>query len=307
MATTKQQLQEAVDLSISVVYHKFGLNAIKENENKIFCFYEGKDAPYYSFRVSQIYGEDYLNFSCKNKTNVLKLYEKIKNLKYEFSLKFFVDSDFDIKINNPEIYETPAYSIENFYAYKCCMYKILKNEFYLNERDAETTKIILFFQNQLLIYCDQILLFNAWYHSLKQKKILQNLESTNVSLDDKIPNNFLNLEIENISSSYDEMDIFRKYPEAISVTKEEILKSKEFLKQSEGFVILRGKYILTFIIKFLDFLVHDSKNSKKYIKEAQSFQTNKKIILGQISQYAFTPECLIEYLKKDKASKDIAA
>ncbi|PVV55007.1 DUF4435 domain-containing protein, partial [Chryseobacterium sp. HMWF035] len=103
---TKDSLKSAVENSIAIVYQKYILSAKQENCNKLFCFYEGFDANYYSSRIKNIVDKDYFNFSCKNKNNVLKIYNKIKHQKDKYNLLFFVDKDFDNNLNNPDIYET---------------------------------------------------------------------------------------------------------------------------------------------------------------------------------------------------------
>lgn len=295
---TIENLQSAVHSSIALVYHKFGLYATENNKNKVFCFYEGKDAPYYSFRVSKLFNDEYLNFCCKNKSNVLKLYNKIKNNKTNFKLAFFVDRDFDDVIGNDDIYETPTYSIENFYAFNCFLAKVLKNEFYINEDDLEAKKIHELFNKELDQYCDIITTYNAWYHSLKWKKKRENLATTNVSLDDKLPNEFLVFEILSLEKKYTIEDILNKYPSAITITADEIVASENILLIDKGYKNLRGKFILSFIIKFLDFLVNDSKTNKSYISNNANFRTDKTIIISQLTQYAHTPECLNIYLKR---------
>jgi len=306
MDITIENLNSAVSESIAVVYHKFGMYATENNKNKLFCFYEGKDAPYYSYRITQFFNDDYLNFCCKNKNNVLKIYDKIKNNKNHFKLAFFVDQDFDDKIENIDIYETPTYSIENFYAYECFLSKVLKNEFYLNEEDSEAKRIHELFNEELDKYCDIITTYNAWYHSLKCKKKRESLDSTNVSLDDKLPNAFLVLEILSLEKKYTIEDILSKYQSAILVTKEEVLISEGILRNEIRYKKLRGKYILTFVIKFLDFLILDSKSSKSYIPTTINFHTDKTIIISQLTQYAHTPECLSKYLEHFKSDLSVA-
>ena len=111
---TKENIKKTVESSISVVYQKFQFHCKEENKTKLFCFFEGKDAPYYSSRIKN-YFDDYINFKCNNKANVIKLYKKINNKKSDYLLAFFIDRDFDDSLENPDIYETPTYSIENLY------------------------------------------------------------------------------------------------------------------------------------------------------------------------------------------------
>lgn len=294
---TKETIQSTVEGSISLVYHKFTLSNTEENKDSLFCFYEGYDANYYANRIKIYYGENYLNFSCKNKKNVLKMYDKIKHHKSKRKLAFFVDKDFDDSIHNIEIYETPTYSIENLYMYESSLKSILKDVFYINENDLEFQNILNLYTQELNDYCDQITLFNAWYCSLIKKKNNEKLSSTNVCLDNKIPNKFLKLIITNISSNYDLNKIKKEYPLAILVKESEVRICELELSRKEKFQVLRGKFLIEFLIKFLEFLVEDSKSNRDYIKSNSTFHTDRKIILGQLSPHAYTPNCLISYLE----------
>ncbi|MCZ8090903.1 DUF4435 domain-containing protein [Flavobacterium sp.] len=293
---TKENIRNTVDSSISVVYHKFQSYCKEDNKAKLFCFFEGKDAPYYSPRIKN-YFDNYINFKCNNKNNVIKLYKKIKNKKSDYLLAFFVDRDFDNSLENPEIYETPTYSIENLYCNNETIINILKNEYLINNEDEEFTTILNLYETNITDYLNKILLFNSWYHSLKKKKKLLGLDSTNVSLDDKLPNKFLKLEISNIECTYTINCIRSHYNKAIEVTDEEIQTSMNELSQTILLEKLRGKYLITFLIKFIEYLTLDSKSSKNILKENINFTTNKTIILSHLSNYASTPNCLNNYLQ----------
>lgn len=293
---TKENIKKTVESSISVVYQKFQFHCKEENKTKLFCFFEGKDAPYYSSRIKN-YFDDYINFKCNNKANVIKLYKKINNKKSDYLLAFFIDRDFDDSLENPDIYETPTYSIENLYCTNETIINILKNEYLINIEDEEFATIIKLYETNITDYLNKILLFNSWYHSLKKKKKLLGLDSTNVSLEDKLPNKFLKLEISNIQCTYTVDCIKSYYNNAIEVNEQEIQNSMNELSQTDLLERLRGKYLITFLIKFIEYLTLDSKNSKNFIKENTNFSTNKTIILSHLSNYASTPICLHNYLK----------
>lgn len=294
----KENIRKMTKDSVSVVFHRFSFLSNDENKNKIFCFYEGKDASYYSLRIEKFFNDDYLNFSCKNKKNVIKIHEKVKHKKDDFILAFFVDSDFDKSIDNKDIYQTPTYSIENLYCYENTISKILKNEFFINDNEEKFKKIIELYNSEIQEYSKCILLFNAWYRSLKLKKEKEKLESTNVSLDDKLPSSFIQLKIGDIKSNYSLIQIRNKYKNAIDISNKEVLESLNYLKSRNLTESLRGKFLLHFLIQFCEFLVKDSKNNKEYIEQNINFNTNKTIVLSHFSNYATTPECLNNYLKK---------
>lgn len=249
---TKENIRNTVDSSIAVVYHKFQSYCKDENKTKLFCFFEGKDAPYYSPRINKYYDE-YINLKCNNKNNVIKIYNKVKHKKEHFLLAFFVDRDFDDSLSNPEIYETPTYSIENLYCTEESLIKILKNEYFINEDDKEFKNIINLYLTDINNYLNKILLFNSWYYALQVKKKSLGLDSTNVSLDEKLPNKFLKLEISNIECNYTIDCIKKHYDKAIEVTEEEVETCMNKLKEDSLFEKLRGKYLILILSSSLSF------------------------------------------------------
>ena len=296
---TKEKLDRAIIDNDALVFHNFTLLANQRNKNHIFCFYEGRDAPYYSLRIKRLTDLQYHNFKCGNKAKVLKTYFKIKNYITKYKIFFFVDKDFDDDINVEHIYETSTYSIENFYVDVLCIKEILKNEFSLLENEKEFKEIIDLFINLRDEYCDTILLFNSWYCALKRKKKEEGLTTTNVSLDDKLPKGFINLNFSGIERKYDLAKIRGKFPNAIRVEDDEVFKIFDELKNKELYKVLRGKFLIHFLINFIEHLVHDSKNEKKYIKSNINISINKVSIISHLSQYALTPKCLVDYLLKN--------
>ena len=101
----------------AVAYHTFVLLQ-KENTNDLFCFLEGNDSEYYYPRLKGYFKGKHHPIKCGNKKGVLETYELVKRNYSNIKTSFFIDNDFDDKINNSEIYETPCYSIENFYTSK---------------------------------------------------------------------------------------------------------------------------------------------------------------------------------------------
>ena len=60
---TKENIKKTVESSISVFYQKFQFHCKEENKTKLFCFFEGKDAPYYSSRIKNYFDDSVLQFA----------------------------------------------------------------------------------------------------------------------------------------------------------------------------------------------------------------------------------------------------
>lgn len=284
--------------SPAVAFHKFVI-LCKERESDLFCFFEGRDSQYYSNRIKAIVQRRYHPISCGNKKTVLETYKWLSgHVNYTKYLKaYFVDRDFDPEISNEKIYVTPCYSIENFYVNEECLSEILKNEFGLTEADSEYDQIIELFRSELVKHNQSTALFNAWYATLKSIKHRDNLKTTGVNLDDKLPKDFVCLKIGSIASNYDLSRIKEHFPDAIEVSEIEVLAKRDELLSGCTADKLRGKFQLAFFYEFLHFLIEDANKRKKLLKSKTKFNFDKANIFTQLSQYATTPSCLVKYLK----------
>lgn len=285
--------------STAVAVHKFVLIPNKSSD-KLYCFFEGKDTHYYSARIQNYFMKEYEPIICGNKAQVLHTYSYfLKTKSYnKYSKAYFVDSDFDERLNNNDIYETPCYSIENLYVNEYAIKQILKAEFFLTSGDKSFADAIKTFKDNLNKFNASVLLFNGWYYSLKKKKVKEMLKTTNVSLNDKLPKNLITFEINSISSNYDLDKINTIFPEALIVTEGEVLSCVECLSKEDLSHRLRGKYQIQFLKKILNHFIEDCNIHGSIFKSKTKFSLNEANLMSQLSQYALTPDCLIEYLKK---------
>lgn len=293
-----QQLIEKTQKSSTVAYHKFVLLSRGRNTD-LFCFFEGNDTQYYSLRIKQLVSQNYHPISCGNKDNVLKTYKILSESPDYKSFKkaFFIDKDFDEALNNKDIYETPCYSVENFYVNNYLISEVLKNEMGLTEGDAQFHEIIQLFESEYKNFSNQTLLFNGWYCALKRRKNVEKLDTTNVSLDEKLPKSFICLKIGEIQSDYNLDRIKELFPNAIEVSEDQINEAVEILNTEKIGCNLRGKFQMSFLITFLQFLIDDSSSNKKYIPKKTKFRIDKPNIISQLTQYAVTPNCLEKYIR----------
>ncbi len=295
-----KDLISAKENSASVALHKFILlvNTFPED---LFCFFEGKDSPYFSPRIESDFEGEFHPINCKGKKNVIKLFELIekKNEYDKYKKAFFIDRDFDqsIKSKYDILYETPCYSIENLYSGLSTFKKILKSEFDLTEVDKEFQDCVALYQARQNEFHDTTLLFNAWYACLKVKALKEGV-STNVNLDNKLPKGFVVIRIEGISQNYDLDKIDETFTNSLAYDKQELQEKIEEFKQVDKRKVFRGKYEIEFVYEIIKALINDAndKKLKKYLKKRTKLNLDKAQIISQLSQYAETPDCLKEFI-----------
>jgi hypothetical protein len=280
----------------SVAFHKFVLLQ-KDHSKDLFCFFEGNDSDYYYSRIKQYFKGNHHPIICGNKSAVISVYMMIAEKYDHIKTAYFIDNDFDKRLNHERIYETPCYSVENFYTSRQVIIDILKNEFRLSEYDEEFNLAMEVFDEKQILYHKKSIFFNAWYAVLKEKG-QKNGGITGVSLNHSIPKEFVLLRIGAISGEYNLEKIYKVYPEALVVQEAEILKKIEIFQKNELHRILRGKFELEFVHTFLQYLIEDAndKNKRTIMNCRTKFNIDKAQILSQLSQYAETPDCLIRYI-----------
>jgi hypothetical protein len=295
---TAEQLRKAREESATVAFLTFAKH-IKSDKSGLFCFFEGKDSPYYISRVKSIFNGNYYPINCSGKSKVLKVYELIDyHREYDnYKKAFFIDRDFDLPVLNSKIYETPCYSVENLYTSSSIFSEILKSEFGLHEIDEDFEKCVDAYKTLQKDFHAHATLFNAWYACLIYIRNTTN-QQTGVNLEDSIPKDFISISLGEISGNYDLSTIQAKYPKALEVDNK-TLESKilEMELQDKG-KCFRGKFELDFMLKILNALITDSNTTKSFISKPIKYSITNSQAVSQFSQYAETPEQLIEYIKQ---------
>lgn len=295
---TAEQLRKAREESANVAYLTFAKH-IKSDKLGLFCFFEGKDSPYYISRVKSIFSGNYYPINCSGKSKVLKVYELINyHREYDnYKKAFFIDRDFDFPVLNSKIYETPCYSVENLYTSSSVFSEILKSEFGLHETDEDFERCVDAYKALQKDFHVHATLFNAWYACLIYLRNTTN-QQTGVNLEESIPREFVSISLGGISGNYDLAAIQAKYPNALEVNYE-ILESKilEMEMQDKG-KSFRGKFELDFMLKILNALVTDSKTTKSFISKPIKYSITNSQAVSQFSQYAETPDQLIDYIEQ---------
>lgn len=305
-----QEMREARKKSCAV-FAKFCLES-KECGDGVFCFFEGEDRKYYFQRITKYTEYDIkkiFTYDCTGKTNVIAVQKLINNnCGYNnINKMFFIDNDYSqITEQNNDLYITPCYSIENLYITENAFGKFLHVEFGLNCLDDDYKKCLKCYNDRLKEFCDHITILNKWLFCQKQKK------QSNVIIE---PNalkicKYFNIDITSLTNkqTIDEALLYTFYSNAKQITEEERHKCEKWLKKAPLYSLFRGKYFLEFYKKIIFSLKEHNKNgtffSKKHISVNINIDSN---MLSTFSNYADTPECLIEFLNNHKKSKLITA
>jgi hypothetical protein len=292
-----------------VAYTEF-ITSYKKGSKSLYCFYEGKeDKRYYSIRIEQNTGRKSKAFTCNGKDNVFGLYELIKkNKEYDISsILFFIDKDFDFSgTKYSDIYSTPYYSIENFYASEETLSKILIHEFELEENNKDYKKIIRLFNSLQKKFHKETLLLNSWLACQYDKRKEDGI-NTYLRIDDAIDKYFKNIvqpDLKSLSDysklkdhNYIETILFPNAPKI----ENKILRSKiAFLRKIDGSKFFRGKFEIKFLISFL-FRLQTEIGKKKSTIFSKRYSSNLRYeycnSISTLSQYAETTKCLTNFLK----------
>jgi len=308
-----EKLRKSLDRP-QVAYQEFALSTGK-SPDYLFCFFEGKDNSYYVPRIKR-FTENYCQIKCGGKQSVLAVYSLItgKEEYKKYKLGFFIDRDFNQPIGTlaPPIFETPCYSIENLYVSSSVFKEILVNEFHLSEvSDSNFNKLSELYEQRQAEFHQSVLLFNAWYCCLIEKKEAENIK-TGATLEDKFPRNFIEINLNGISSNYDFEKIKEQFPNAIEVDFAKVEEKMQQFQSLEMHKEFRGKYELEFLVTMIKEILNDSRTVKSVVNSKINFAfgdgsgLNQEQALNIFSAYAETPPSLSSYLEEVVRDKNLA-
>lgn len=288
----------------TVGFHKFVLK-FKPKHNIPYCFVEGKDdSKYYFPRLVTMCKTEPEFIKCNGKVGLLEAYKEIiKHNEYKTKcLLFFVDSDFDKPINHKDIYETPCYSIENFYTSSNVFERILKNEFNLEESEDDYKIAMDYFIQRQSDFHDAIGLLNAWIYTYK--KFIENtgecikLQLNNLSLKEHL----VEISLDSITCKYNLKSIQDYLNVPMKVSDEDIMENyRNMINTTNRGNDYRGKFELDFFKIFLDKLIEDrnKKENRKVFKNKSKISLPLDVnILTVLSIYADTPKSLYDYIEE---------
>jgi len=302
----------------SVVWEKYTRD-VKNNPNRYFVFYEGKDRQYYDCRIQQ-FAENFNTYEVGGKSKVLELVNKFTHEEgYKLKNKlFFIDKDYGHHQVNSDIYMTPKYAVENFYVSSEAIKRILKVHFGINDDDPEFGRVLGCFNARYREFIDYLTEMNLWAICCNLNDVqidfdLLGLKSTAAKFL-RINYSELELLVEDISFSYFEsmyekglrkkiknssglssrnynLDLsdYMNKKEQIRITFESPLE--EYRRHIDEYS--RGKQLLWFL---KEFLLSVTRKEGGILKN--QFLIDDKNIMTVFTNCADTPEGLNEYLRR---------
>ncbi|WP_440604588.1 DUF4435 domain-containing protein [Bacillus sp. GB_SG_008] len=283
-----------------VGYQKF-LKIYPYYKNSAICFVEGKDdEAYYSVRVESLSEKSLTGFvDCKGKQGVINTYEKIRKNKASLlkGMLFFVDKDFEESQNNADIYETPYHSLEHFYTTEEAFKKIMSRFLKIEEFEEDYSKCLDIYLQRQREFHEAMLELNAWIACQDHK--VRNGQESDYPLSDIKLNEMLSITLNEITKCYSIETIKNLFPNAVTITDEE-LEFKVIELRDRGYhSSIRGKFELAFFIEFLEIMIKSLREGKNGLKKRSfSVALSKKNFVNDMSRYAETPTCLKCYITR---------
>ena len=271
----------------------------KQDPSALYCFFEGEDSKYYGVRIKNIIRpEKAFYLDCRGKNGVLGIHKMLSARKNYANVRaaYFIDRDFDESISERglnEIYETPCYSIENFYTSVKCFSKVLRSEFKLMESDENFERCVSLYIELQEKFHNAVELLNTWIACQRDK-------SSPLKLSKKSVLDFVKIDLNQITQKYVIDDLYEMFPGTIAISQEELDARLTELRSSTRQKSFRGKFEIEFLLKFLQKLIHEANkdNSHYFTRKVKVvLSLSKSNIISELSQYADTPDCLYSYLK----------
>ncbi len=268
----------------------------------LFCFYEGKDdCKFYNVKLKEL-GKKITHFVCYSKSNVLKFRKYMKkNHKEMNDVAYYVDKDFDDKINYnqyveltkaKDLYITPCYSIENFYTTGEVFDQILLNEYGYTICDPTYIKLKDKFITLKKGFHEYIKKINYWYATYKYFYIINQIEFE-IKLSDFNLGRYIDIDLKNnkiIIKSIEKISLLDSLEEKLKPMPNTFpSKMKEITRLFiDDDLEFRGKMELFFLSKLIDKINKD--------KGYKDFSVSNNII-SNIVQYTDLPKCLRDFIK----------
>ena len=277
---------------------------LTKSSQKILLFFEGiDDFKYYCPRISFVCNDKkYKKYDCNCKKNVLRIHSMITNqtVKDNKSITmFFVDKDYDDNSNiDNDIYITPTYSIENLYFTDWAIENMIRAEMGLSEHSKDDENDFNVAYNYVINFRDKIIkdiLYGNACYSLQIKKSHE--------IDGVKPNLSAIKRYDDIANISEFKDIKGKIKNYIEVSDDEIEEEYERLK-SDAIRYIRGKYMLEKMSKCIQKIEEESNKGANHErhwfskKRRMRLNTSESTLISDLSNYAETPRCLINYIQE---------
>lgn len=297
-----QEIRDARSKGV-VAFTKFCQDK-QQHDDCIFCFFEGEDNKYYGPRIekySQYTYDKIVSYNCGGRNEVIKAYNLIYGkTEYESVNKmFFIDRDYvPLDQELTDVYQTPCYSVENFYTSIDCFSRILNREFGINTIEYDFQKCVTDYCQRQIEFHGETLYLNSWLAG--QRKAEDQFHLKKITLADyKVGNLFSEISIERVASKEPIVKtlLLQQFPSAYSMSDEEVAEEVAFFRNEDPQKMFRGKFELDFFKRIINSIKERNKRGAYFqIKRKCVYIDSNVNTLSSLSSYADTPECLIRFL-----------
>lgn len=266
-----------------------------------FCFFEGDDRHYYLTRIYSYTGieiNEVSSYVCEGRENLFRLAElvlKDTSSTKKYKVLFFCDFDYDEQKKDIEhLYQTPVYSIENFYTTPKAFEAFLAGHFGLalhNEISQKLNSHYLARLNEYRVFMESVETKLAL--SLERGVHLNNLKIKRLIMVDSIDSEL------RFCGKYLEDFYETEKLDELTFSQIECDNKKQKLNHAVYGFRHRGKYEFEFFVMML-YKLNNYIHSNPEIKSAcrRSYLGSSPLNLLTLTTYAETPNCLKEFLEK---------
>ena len=304
-----QEIRDSRKKAVSV-FSKFCYDR-ENHKDCIFCFFEGEDVKYYGSRIEKYTNyecEKIINYNCGGRKEVLKAHKLIcEKPEYDkVNVMFFVDRDFfpldEVKEN---VFQTPCYSIENFYTSSECFGRFIIREFGINAVDEDYKMCLSDYLDRQSEFHRETMFLNTWISC--QRELETQFNENRLSLSNfNISRLFSKISIDCVKVKQPvNLELLKKhFPDAYDISKEDLETKNDIFKRSNKQQVFRGKFELEFLKKIVDSLKLKNKKEEYFTVKYKCVKVDVNVnTLSTLSEYADTPDLLIEFLGKHRSEQ----
>lgn len=276
-------------------------------DTSIHCFYEGnEDRIYYHGLVRSIHQGVQINpYGCGNKDGVLVVFDLIlRRPEYvDARTLFFIDRDFDALLSDVRIYETPYYSVENFYTQEHTLTEFLTGNLGILAGSADFDLAIDLFRrakNDFYQLCRPV---NAYLRCIAHKRaagITPRLKIDNkINFKDGVSITVDGFQLNGIPSDLAGMEAL--FNTAGIVSQQEFTAELATISVEDMGLVGRGKFemqfMVHFFVRFKDGIVDRSKQVLSSLYKCKA-NVDPNTFVNDFRSYAIEPEALRTYIRR---------
>lgn len=268
------------------------------DQGAVFCFVEGDDAKYYEIRVRSYLLARAVHFiACNGKEGVLRLRTLTRS--HGPVRMYFIDRDYDSHHTELAIFETPCYSIENFYVSEEAVSRVLQREYGLSPLDADYERCMSLYRETQKRFHSATMALNVWASCQRDAYVSGNL-NCRVNLRNLNLNQLVSVELGKAIPRYTIALLHEICTEAVRIDNAALCERSRYFHAQDKAKSFRGKFEVYLLRVFLLKLKEDRCSQQPRIfshRATVHLNLSSANLVSELSQYADTPETLRQYVE----------